>query len=322
GVIPVGVIPASPVILTAMRQGSSLAGLIENDRWAVIHAHSGTLALEWARDLRPDIIIIDPDLPDMPGVDVCRALHGDLRIGHNVPILLLARDKPSAEQRVMALRAGAWDFLCSPADPAELSLKLQTYLQAKRNIDVALAEGPADPLSGLHSRPVLARRARELGALMSRRHGALACVVFSLEVDPSEARVGHLLVRSVRLSDVVGLLSSTEFGIIAAGTDRSGAVKLARRVGGVLRASVDDGNVVVPGRTLKVGYDAVANLSYTPVDPAELLVRAAAAVRQGEPEADASWILRAVQPHKGEHGVAHRAVTVTTVSDGGGRTGT
>jgi DNA-binding response OmpR family regulator len=316
-----GVIPASPVILTAMRQESSLASLLEGDRWAVIHAHTGTLALEWARDLRPDIIIVDPDLPDMAGVDLCRALHGDLRIGHNVPILLLARDKPSAEQRVTALRAGAWDFVRYPADPGELSLKLQTYLQAKRNIDVALAEGPADPLSGLHSRPVLARRARELGALMSRRHGALACVVFSLDVDPSEARVGHLLVRAVRLSDVVGVLSSTEYGLIAPGTDHAGAITLARRVSGVLRASVDDGNVIVPGRTLRVGYDAVANLSYTPVDPAELLMRAAAAVRQGEPEAGAAWVYRAAIPHKGERGVPHRRGAAVAASDSLARPG-
>jgi DNA-binding response OmpR family regulator len=287
-----GVIPAAPVILTATRQEAWLTSLLENDRWALIEAHTGTLALEWARDLRPDIIILEAELPDMSGIEVCRALHGDFRIGHNVPILILAPDKPTPDQRVHALRAGVWDFLRYPTDPAELLLKLQTYLQAKRNIDVALAEGPADPLSGLHSRPVLARRARELGALMARRHGALACVVFWLELDPSEARVGPLLVRAVRLSDVVGVLGPAEFGLIAAGADRGGAVKLARRACRVLCDGVGDGRTIVPGRNLRVGYDVVANLAYTPVDPAELLVRASAAVRQGEPEADCGWMSR------------------------------
>lgn len=278
--------------------------LLENDRWALIEAHTGTLALEWARDLGPDIIILEADLPDMSGIEACRLLHGDFRIGHNVPILILAPDKPTADQRVNALRAGAWDFLRYPTDPAELSLKLQTYLQAKRNIDVALAEGPADPLSGMHSRPVLARRARELGALMARRHGALSCVVFRFEVDPSESRVGPVLVRAVRLSDVVGVLGPTEFGLIAAGTDWVGAVKLARRVGALLSERVGDGRTVVPGRNLRVGYDAVTNLAYTPVDPAELLVRAAAAVRQGEPEADCGWVSRLVPPAPSPEGAS------------------
>jgi PleD family two-component response regulator len=303
-----GVMPAGPVILTATRREASLANLLESDRWAIIDAHTGTLALEWARDLRPDIIILEVELPDMSGIDVCRTLHGDFRIGHNVPILILAPDKPTPDQRVNALRAGAWDFLRYPTDPVELSLKLQTYLQAKRNIDVALAEGPADPLSGLHSRPVLARRARELGALMARRHGALACLVFALDVDPAEARIGPMLVRSVRLSDVVGVLGPTEFGLIAPATDRAGAVKLARRVGGVLREQTGDGNVIVPGRSLRVGYDAVANLGYTPGDPAELLVRAAAAVRHGEPDPDCAWVTRAPSPARNADGVSpHRS---------------
>jgi DNA-binding response OmpR family regulator len=291
--------PANPVILTATREGVSLANLLESDRWAIIEARSGTLALEWARDLRPDIIILEAELPDMSGIEACRALHGDFRMGHNVPILILASGTPTPDQRVTALRAGAWDFLRYPADPVELSLKLQTYLQAKRNIEVALAEGPADPLSGLHSRPVLARRARELGALMARRHGAMACLVFSLDVDPSEARVGAVMVRSVRLSDVVGVLSTTEFGLVAPGADRTGATKLARRLARVLRESVGDGNVLVPGRTLWIGYDVVANLGYTPVDPAELLVRAAAAVRHGEAEPEVNWISRAATQGNG-----------------------
>jgi DNA-binding response OmpR family regulator len=302
--------PANPVILTATREGVSLASLLESDRWALIEAHTGTLALEWARDLRPDIIILEEELPDMSGIDACRALHGDFRMGHNVPILILSSEKPTPDQRVNALRAGAWDFLRNPTDPVELSLKLQTYLQAKRNIDVALSEGPADPVSGLHSRPVLARRARELGALMARRHGAMSCVVFSLDVDPSEARVGPIIVRSVRLSDVVGVLGATEFGLLAPGSDKTGAAKLARRVARVLRESVGDGNVIVPGRTLWIGYDAVANLGYTPVDPAELLVRAAAAVQHGEPEPDVSWISRAAAPGaNGETGAGRPIAT-------------
>src|SRR5438552_2217010 len=100
-----------------------------------------------------------------------------------VPILIIATDKPTPEQRVAALRAGAWDFVRHPGDPEEVALKLQTYVQAKRNIDVAFAEGLIDPATGLHSRPGLARRARELGALMARTHGALARVVVMLAAD-------------------------------------------------------------------------------------------------------------------------------------------
>src|SRR5437879_13644959 len=90
------------------------------------------------------------ELPDMSGIDACRLLHSDPRIGHTVPTLILAPNKPTPEQRVAALRAGVWDFLLYPPDPEELWLSLEPYLQAKRHIDVALA-GLLDPATGLHT---------------------------------------------------------------------------------------------------------------------------------------------------------------------------
>src|SRR5437667_11685743 len=175
---------APPLILIAAIPEHSLASVFQGRHYAVVQVHTATLAAEWVRDVRPDTIIIDAELTDMSGIDACRLLHSDTHIGHKVPTLILAPNKPTPEQRVAALRAGVWDFLPYPPDPEELSLTLQTYLQAKRNVDVALAAGLVDPATGLHSRPALARRARELGALMMRGRGARACVVFALEADP------------------------------------------------------------------------------------------------------------------------------------------
>src|SRR5204862_467083 len=225
---------AALLSLIAAIPGHSLAGVFEGRHLAVVQVHTAPLAAEWVRDVRPDTIVIDAELPDMSGIDACRLLHSDPRIGHTVPTLILAPNKPTPEQRVAALRAGVWDFVLYPPDPEELLLSLETYLQAKRNIDVALA-GLMDPATGLHTRPALARRARELGALMSRARGGLACVVFALDADPADPKAGSILVRSARVSDVVGALSPTEFAVLAPGTDQAGAVKLAQRIGGALR---------------------------------------------------------------------------------------
>src|SRR5213083_2658807 len=190
--------PAPPLILIAADPEHSLAGVLDGRHYAVVQVNTGTLALESVRDVRPDLIILDAELPDMSGIDACRLLHNDPRIGHTVPTLILAPDKPTPEERVAALRAGVWDFLPYPPDPEELLLSLETYLHAKRNIDVALAAGLVDPATGLHTRPALARRARELGALMSREHGALACVVFAVHADAADPKAGSLVARSAR----------------------------------------------------------------------------------------------------------------------------
>ncbi len=49
---------------------------------------------------------------------------------------------------------------------------------------------------------------------------------------------------------------------------------------------------LVPGTTLSVGYDAVGNLKYSPIDPVDLLVRADAAVQAGVPEPGSPWLRR------------------------------
>jgi CheY-like chemotaxis protein len=279
-----------PIVLIAITEEHSFVGALD-DQYAAVEVRIGSLAITYARDLQPDTIIVGAELPDMSGIDACRLLQNDLRIGHRVPIVILAPEKPTPEQRVAALHAGAWDVLLYSGDAAELSHKLQTYVQAKRNIDLALADDGVNPTTGVHSRPSLARRARELGALMSREHGALACLVFDMETGPGGPDAGALLARSTRVCDIVGAWSPTEIALLAPATDHGGAVKLAQRVAAALGMATGAGQVA-PESTLRAGYDAVGNLTYAPIDPVELITHAAAAVRSGTPETDYPWVRR------------------------------
>jgi len=284
-------ISSRPVVLIAVAEEQSLSRALPAHEYAALEVHGGKLAIACAADLQPDMIIVGADLPDMSGIEACRALQGDLRLGHGVPIVLLGPAKPTPELRVAALRAGAWDVLSEPADAAELSFKLRTYVQAKRNIDLALADGLVDPMTGIHSRPVLARRARELGALMSRVHGALACVMFDLQTGPAGHDAAGLVVRMARVCDVVGAWSPTEIALLAPAINDAGAVHLARRVAVALGVTTEAGQIVA-GSILRAGYDAVGNFTYSPVDPVELLARAAAAVRSGTPDPCYPWLRR------------------------------
>jgi len=127
---------------------------------------------------------------------------------------------------------------------------------------------------------------------MVRGRGALACVVFALEADPADPKPGSVVVRSARMSDVVGALSPTEFAVLAPATDHAGAVKLAQRIGGALREVFGASGSVASPSALQVGYDAVTNLKYSPIDPVALLLRATTAVRTGRPEPGCPWMRR------------------------------
>jgi len=120
-----------PVVLIACPGQPQLTNpsALADHRYRVSQAHTGQQAIDLAREQAPDTIILDADLPDMSGIDACRLLRGDLHVAPGVPILIVCADEPSAEQRVTALRAGAWGFVPTPRDAAALALPVAVELE-------------------------------------------------------------------------------------------------------------------------------------------------------------------------------------------------
>ena len=283
-----------------------LRSLLEGGGYAVLQERSGQHTLERARTTEPDVILVDAEMPDMPGVELCRSLRSDPRVSSSTPILLMIREAATRTQRLAALRAGAWECIAPPHDADEILLKIGAYVHAKLDADRARTEGLLDAATGLYNRQGLARRARELGSQAFREHGPLACIVLALDTEPAEPGVpeppgGTSLGRYVqaiksaaRLSDVIGRLSATEFAVLAPGTDAAGARRLAERlassVSGTTVAAAGGAPAAAPVR-VRCGYEAVANVGYAPIEPVDLLVRAAAAIRTGRADSG-GWLRR------------------------------
>jgi diguanylate cyclase (GGDEF)-like protein len=279
-----------------------LVRLLEDAGYAVLLERTARHAQERARAAQPDLIIIAADLPDMVGMELCRALRGDARISSATPIFLALPEPGRRDQRLAALHAGAWECIAPPHDPDEILLKANAFVRSKRDADRARLQGLIDPVTGLYNRQGLARRARELASQAFRDHGAIACVVLAIDVatlgltgDDLEGGAGrgvHQLQSTARRSDVIGRLGPTEFAVLAPGTDASGARRLAERLAGALNAA--RAPITAPDAAplgVRVGYEAVANVGYAPVEPVELLLRAATALRTGRAEAG-GWIRR------------------------------
>src|SRR5881628_1752589 len=219
--------------------------LLEGGGYAVLQERTGQHGLERAGTTEPDVILVDAELPDMAGVELCRMLRADPRVSSSTPILLTIRDAATREQRLAALRAGAWECIAPPHDAEEILLKIGAYVHAKLDADRARAGGLLDPVTGLYNRQGLARRARELGSQAFREHSALACVVLALDFAltdlpdaPAVAHGAQALKTAARVSDVIGRLSPAEFAVLAPGTDASGARRLAERLAVSLQAAV------------------------------------------------------------------------------------
>ena len=90
-------------------------------------AEDGTAALRSLTQSAPDAIVLDLQMPDVDGLEVCRRLR---TLGDTTPVLMLtARD--AVGDRVEGLDAGADDYLVKPFDLAELIARLRARLRRK-----------------------------------------------------------------------------------------------------------------------------------------------------------------------------------------------
>jgi len=80
------------VVLLAAGHEHELAAILGEHGYSVVRAPTATLAADWSRDLRPDIILLDSELPDMSPVDACAALRSVPELPRNVPIVLIVSD--------------------------------------------------------------------------------------------------------------------------------------------------------------------------------------------------------------------------------------
>ncbi len=275
----------SPLVLIANDQewsARSLESTLEPNGFAVVRAFTGGQALERALAELPDVVILDAQMPDMHGFDVCRELRSDRGLGPLTPILITTAGPAGRAQRLEAFEAGAWEFFGQPIDGEALLFKLRTFVQAKLASDRLRDQRLLDPETGLYNRAGLTRRGREIGSSAARRHDPLACVVLgpeggsaSDEARSGADRVAQVLRRAGRSSDALGRLGGSEFAVIAPATGAQGAVHLVSRLAGEIEALPADAG----GVRIRAGYCAVPDFAASTLDVDQLLECAAAALR-------------------------------------------
>jgi two-component system alkaline phosphatase synthesis response regulator PhoP len=100
---------------------------LENENFEVVCVDNGPAALDLARELGPDLIILDLMLPGMDGMEVTARLRQE----SDVYILMLTARTEEAD-RVAGLRIGADDYLTKPFSPRELVARVQAILRRRR----------------------------------------------------------------------------------------------------------------------------------------------------------------------------------------------
>jgi two-component system alkaline phosphatase synthesis response regulator PhoP/two-component system response regulator ResD len=95
-----------------------------NEGFKVEEAYDGKQALEKARAVNPDLIVLDVMMPEMDGLSVCK----ELRKSSSVPVIILtARDDDV--DKIVGLEIGADDYMTKPFNPRELVARVKAVLR-------------------------------------------------------------------------------------------------------------------------------------------------------------------------------------------------
>jgi len=224
---------SQPLILLATKDAGrsrGLAGSLADAGFRVVTTHDERDTIEKAQTQRPHGIVVDVAVAP-PGYELCRTLRS---VSLGTPIVLTTSRPPTRDEKLEAVRAGAWDLCATPLDIEHFVARLGAYVEPKVELDRVSEECLIDGVSGLYNELGLARRAAELAALATRHGFALACVVFR----PSDALATHMASDQLALtfktvgrsSDAVGRTGRAEFAVFAPASNAWAATRLVHRL--------------------------------------------------------------------------------------------
>ncbi len=102
----------------------TIKGNLELDDYEVLAAYDGRTCLQMARECRPNLIILDLNLPDLDGIKACQIMRREF----DFPIIMLtARDGLS--DKVLGLECGADDYIVKPFNYLELSARIKSIFK-------------------------------------------------------------------------------------------------------------------------------------------------------------------------------------------------
>ena len=104
---------------------------LEQSGFRVVTAADGHHALTVFRHEKPDLVVLDLNLPKMDGLDVCRAIRRD----SNTPVIMLTARVDEAD-RLIGLEIGADDYIVKPFSPREVVARVRTVLRRSTSVVV------------------------------------------------------------------------------------------------------------------------------------------------------------------------------------------
>ncbi len=121
----------------------SIKAELESNGYKVIISTNGKDAVELAKKVRPDLILLDILMPKLSGLEVCSRLRDDF-LTSRIPIIILTV-LSDTRKKVIAIDGGADDFLTKPFDPEEVAARIRMII---RRTETNIGSNPLTRLPG------------------------------------------------------------------------------------------------------------------------------------------------------------------------------
>ena len=254
----------------------------------VLSAYNAESGMRMARELSPDIILLDVEMPEADGFETIRRLKADAAT-MDIPVVFVT-GVSSIGDKIRGLDLGASDYVTKPFEPAELRARVRATLRTRRLLDLLARKAMIDGLTGLWNRAYFERQLDAEVSRARRAGKAVACVMADLDHfkaindrfghpagDAVLARVAQILADGCREQDIVCRYGGEEFAVILPMTSEAEAHVIAER----LRAAIASDQVRYNGFRIDVTCSfGVADVHQIPPSLVELADQALYAAKQ------------------------------------------
>jgi diguanylate cyclase (GGDEF)-like protein len=260
----------------------------------VLKADSPTKGLRIAIQEKPDVILLDINMPQIDGFKVCRNLQENPTT-HEIPILFLTADQNPANL-AKALDAGGSDYISKPFNAIELEARVRVALRTKRMVDLLQEKARIDAVTGLKNRAAMDDALTAATSAFQRTGQSVALLMIDLDHfkkindtyghgvgDDVIRRVGASIRAGCRPYDIACRFGGDEFGVILAENDTSCAEQISNRI----LSQISNIKIRTGGDEIKVACSGgLASATSMPIDfePADLLKAADEALYKAKSE--------------------------------------